>query len=143
MVNRNLNKIAKDFGNNEIREKADEKINWDDKEIVEVKRVVPDGETKFTVKYHHRHDLRSWIRENFPFVENLPLRNEELLYLRRRASEIIEACRTVEKKDKCYGSAYVDYYSSCWKKLEEAYEAGDYQEFASGLDYLLTSIDWE
>jgi hypothetical protein len=103
-------------------------------------------ETKFQIKYHHRYELRNWIRENFPWVEHNVGRDylpNDLLVLEKRANEVIDACNQVEQIDLRSDSAYVDYYQNDWNSIRNAANRKDFLGLAKALDCLLAGIDWE
>ena len=102
--------------------------------------------TEFTIKYHHRHDLRKWLRDNFDFVESTPSRNyspEHLNILKSRANDILDACEQVESIDLRVKSAYVDYYKMDWQNIRDACNNKDFKKLGGSLADLLTAIDWE
>jgi hypothetical protein len=103
-------------------------------------------ETKFKVQYHHRYELRSWIRENFPWVEHGFRRNyapNDLLALERRSSEVLNACSQVEQIDLRNNSAYIEYYANDWRRIKAVVAKKDFAGLADALDDLLCGIDWE
>ncbi|HHE36348.1 MAG TPA: hypothetical protein ENL16_00860 [Candidatus Woesearchaeota archaeon] len=100
--------------------------------------------TPFEVKWHHRHDLRKWLEENFPFLREKSFLNyssEDYALLEERAEEIVNACALVERIDIRARSDYVDYYADDWKKIKKAYADKDYRALGDALAELLISID--
>lgn len=99
-------------------------------------------QTRFEIKYHHRHELREWIRTNFGWVEKR--HDDNKVYdLESRAVEILDACQQVEQIDIRNRSNYVDYYANDWKRIRHAVVEKDYKRLAEDLADLLTGIDWE
>lgn len=102
--------------------------------------------TKFKIKYHHRYDLRAWIRENFGFVENsLPedyLPNH-LNILEKRAGEILDACAQIEQIDIKTQSAYVKYYEKDWRDIKKACNERDFRKLGKNIEHLLIGMDYE
>ena|SRR3989338_7801279 len=100
--------------------------------------------TGFRIKMHHRHDLRSWLEENFPFLrKSLNYSQEDISKAAERAFEIVEACRVVEEIDLRARSAYVNYYKQDWQKIKKSYEERNYEAMCNALNILLGAIDVE
>ncbi|RMF56044.1 hypothetical protein D6745_00460 [Candidatus Woesearchaeota archaeon] len=100
----------------------------------------------FVIRKHHRHDLRDWIRANFPFIEEKSTFNygpEDFKMLEERADEIYDACRKVEEIDLRAKSSYADYYKEDWDRIRTAYEKRDFVEMAYALKTLVDAIDAE
>jgi hypothetical protein len=103
-------------------------------------------ETQFTIGFHHRHSLRSWLRGNFPFLdEKRPddYSPSDLAALERRAMEIFDACSTVESIDVRARSAYVKYYEEDWVRITAAVAYKEYRMLGGALEALLDAIDVE
>lgn len=100
-------------------------------------------QTTFQINLHHRYDLRSWLRKNFPFVETGDLSQNNLKLLEERADEITKACHQIETIDKQVGSAYIKYYQQDWKAIKQTTQNKDYPALARALNTLFTAIDWE
>lgn len=97
----------------------------------------------FEIQGHHRHDLRSWLRQRFPFVEHAPYSQDELTYLGIHAGEVLLACYRVKDIDLAAGSAYIDYYKKDWETIEAACTERDFEKLGHALDDLLGGIDLE
>jgi hypothetical protein len=102
--------------------------------------------TRFEIKYHHRHELREWIKQNFPFVSRKgkwDLSQQEHKTLQERADEILDACRQVEERDLNANSSYIDYYKEDWQRIKQAHRDKDYTAMSEALQMLLDGIDFE
>ncbi len=96
----------------------------------------------FSYKYHHRYELRDWLKSEFPFLGR-NVKKQELPPLEQRAEEIWDACRTIRDIDISARSAYVAYYANDWKRIEKAVQDKDCKNLADSLYDLLLGIDVE
>jgi hypothetical protein len=104
-------------------------------------------QTRFEVNMHHRYDLRTWLRNNFNFVEDGGRYNgyspQQLEVLEKRAGEVTQACTQVAEIDRRNNSTYVAYYAEDWQKINDAIQKRDFQQLGSALNDLLGAIDVE
>lgn len=101
--------------------------------------------TPFKIKYHHRYELRDWLRKEFPFIDTYANQYspEAISTIEERVGEIVDACRQIEEIDLRSGSAYIEYYREDWKRIKTFSKEGDYNELVRALNILVDAIDVE